>query len=87
MMQIVENDFENLKRLKNDEIKKTMRVFENEIQNFFHKLMHDVQTFEINSNVKIRTQTSKNFQKLIIFYNNVLFFCSELTTMNYKNND
>ena len=61
MIQIVENDLDDLKFLKNDEIKKIMRVFENEIQNFFHKLMHDVQTFEINSNVEIRTQTSKNF--------------------------
>ena len=87
MIQIVENDFDDLKFLKNDEIKEIMRVFENEIQNFFHKLMHDVQTFEINSNVEIRTQTSKNFQKFIIFYNNVFFFCNELIAMNYKNND
>ena len=87
MIQIVENDFDDLKLLKNDEIKKVMRVFENEIQNSFHKLMHDVQTFETNSNVEIRIQTSKDFQKFIIFYNNVLFFCSELIAMNYKNND
>ena len=73
MIQVAENDLENLKRLKNDEIKNAMRVLKNEIQKFIHKLMHDVEIFVINSNVKTRIKTSKNFQKLIIFYNNVFF--------------
>ena len=76
MIQIAKNDFENLKRLKNDEIKNAMRVLKNEVQKFIHKLMHDVETFIINSNVKIRIKKNKNFQKFIIFYNNVFFFAT-----------
>ena len=76
MIQIAENDFENLKRLKNDETKNAMRVLKNEVQKFIHKLMHDVEIFVINSNVKTRIKTNKNFQKFIIFYNNVFFFAT-----------
>ena len=61
MIQIAKNDFEDLKRLKNDEIKEAMRALKNEIQKFIHTLMHDVETFVINSNVKTRIKTNKNF--------------------------
>ena len=61
MIQIAKNDFENLKRLKNDEIKKTMRVLKNEIQKFIYTLIHKIEIFVINSNVKTRIKTNKNF--------------------------
>ena len=61
-----------------------MRAFETEIEISFYKLMYDV---KISNNVKIRIKTSKDFQKLIICYNNVFFFCNKLIVINYKNND
>ena len=71
MIMTSKNDFNDLKTLKNDEIKEAMRVFENEIQIFFHDLMYKMKNFD-NDEVKIKT--SKDFQKFIIFYNNVFFF-------------
>ena len=38
------------------------------------------------SGKRIRTRRSSQFQKLIVIYNNVLFFCNESTKMNHKNN-
>ena len=84
MIMISKSDFNDLKTLKNDEIKKAMRAFEIEVQNSLHDLMYKMKNFDDD---KTRIKTSKNFQKLIIFYNNVLFFCNELTTVNFKNND
>ena len=84
MIMISKNDFNELKALKNDEIKKAMRAFETKIQNFLHNFMYKMKNFD---DEKIKIKTNKNFQKFIIFYNNVFFFCSELTIVNFKNND
>ena len=68
---ISKNDFDDFETLKNNKIKNAIRAFEIEIKIFFYKLMYDIKTFD---NVKIRTETNKNFQKFIICYNNVFFF-------------
>ena len=84
MIMSSKSDLNDLKTLKNDEIKETMRAFETKIQNSLHDLMHKMKNFDDN---RARTKASKNFQEFIIFYNNVLFFCNELTTVNFKNSD
>ena len=45
MILISKNNFNNLKTLKNDKIKKIIRVFEIEIQIFFYNFMHKIKTF------------------------------------------
>ena len=67
---ISKNNFNELKTLKNNKIKKAIRVFETKIQIFFHDFMYKIKNFD---NEKIKIKTSKNFQKFIIFYNNVFF--------------
>ena len=84
MIVISKSDFDDFEALKNDEAKNTMRALEIEIEISLHKLMYDTKIFD---DVKIRTKTSRDFQKVIICYNNVLFFCNELIVINYKNND
>ena len=58
MILISKNNFNNLKTLKNDKIKKIIRVFEIEIQIFFYNFMHKIKTF---NNKMTRIKTSKNF--------------------------
>ena len=79
---ISKSDFDDLKALKNDKIKEIIRVFKIEIQTFFHNLMHEIKVF---NNEITRIKTNKNFQKFIIFYNNVFSFCNELAIVNFKN--
>ncbi|KAL8809339.1 MAG: hypothetical protein Q9223_007938 [Gallowayella weberi] len=85
MIQTAENDPDGLEILEDGEAKEAMRAFEDEAQNSLHKLMHVVQASETNPDVEVRTQASKDFQELIISYNNVLSFCSELAAVDYKN--
>ena len=77
-----ESDPDGLEALEDGEAKDAMRAFEAEIQTSFHDLMYEV---EASGDVKTRTKTSKDFQELIISYNNVLSFCSELVIVDYKN--
>ena len=82
MVMTPESDPNGLEALEDGEAKEAMRAFENEVQNSLHDLMYKV---EGSGNDEARTKASKDFQELIISYNNVLSFCSELATVDSKN--
>ena len=77
-----ESDPDGLEALDDGEAKDAMRALEAEVETSLHKLMYDVET---SGDVEIRTKASRDFQELIICYNNVLSFCSELAAIDYKN--
>ena len=55
---ISKSDFNDLKTLKNDEIKEAIRAFETKIKIFFYNFMYKIKNFD---NEKIKIKTNKNF--------------------------
>lgn len=82
MIMAPESDPDGLEALEDGEAKDAMRAFEAEVQTSLHELMYEV---EASGDVMTRTKASRDFQELIISYNNVLSFCSELAAIDYKN--
>ena len=52
----------------------------------FHDLLYQTKSHSNDRNKLIKTKINKEFHSLIMTYNNVLFFCSEIAKINYKHN-
>ena len=64
-------------------------MFEIKVKRKLYALLYQTKSHfnHLNDATKrVRTKINKKFQNLIMIYNNVLFFCSEIVKMNYKHN-
>ena len=64
-------------------------MFETKVKRELHVLLYQTKSHfnhSNNSTKKVRTKINKEFQNLIVIYNNVLFFCNEIVKINYKHN-
>ena len=69
-----ESDFVNIKKLFDEKKKNKLRAIKAKIQRKFHNLLYDMKFDFDNSDQQRKIEINKKFQKLIVIYNNVLFF-------------
>ena len=81
----LENDSNAINVLSKDQEKK---IFKNRETNIKRDLEHCMYKIRIDfDEKKHRTKINQEFQKLIVNYNNIFFFYSEVVNVNFKHND
>ena len=81
----LEDDFETLETLSKNQKKKILKNRETNIKRDLQNCMYEIR-IDFDEK-KHRTKINREFQKLIVNYNNVLFFCSEIVNVDFKHND
>ena len=80
-----EDDSKTLEALSKNQKKKVLKNREIDVKRNLQNCMYEIR-IDFDEK-KHRTKINREFQKLIVNYNNVLFFCSEIVNVNFKHND
>ena len=81
----LEGDFETLETLSKNQKKKILKNRETNIKRDLQNCMYEIRND--SDEKKHRTKINREFQKLIVNYNNILFFCSEIVNVDFKYSD
>ena len=80
-----ENDSKTLEALSKNQKKKILKNREIDVKRDLQNCIYEIR-IDFDKK-KHRTKINRELQKLIVNYNNVLFFCNEIVNVNFKHND